>query len=205
MSPDRHPIRFNRSAPRVLLFALCISFLFDTAGAAELRGSAWQLESYAELSGSTAYVANNGESTTFPVAGAELGAEIWSATSPFKGGVFASYEREVRSKGDEVLAAGGWARYRYLRWDVVTTLAYVEVRSSRSFWLHAGKLRFQPRPGHKLSIEAVAVVGESNRPAFQIAYGIDLPRNVSLTLGVGLGPSRLFDLAGNAKVVWNVR
>lgn len=184
--------------------ALCLLFGFGPADAAELRDGAWQLDTWVDLSGSTTYLVNGGRSTTLPVISAEFGADLWSADAPIKGGVFASYELETLSEGDEILAVGSWAKYSHLRWEVVTTVAFVEMGSAGNFWMHASKLGYRPRPGHKLSIEALNLVGDNSRPAYQFSYGVDLPHNVSLLFGVGLGSNRIFDLAGNAKVVWSL-
>ena len=148
---------------------------------------------------------SGGKTKALPKIGAEIGTEFRAADRPFAAGVFAGYESEPVSNGEDVGFAGSWARYRHLRWEVLTTVAYVETGSSGNFWMHASKLRFRPRPGHRLSVEALNLVGDASRPAYQFAYAVSLPRNVSLTFGLGFGSNRLFDFAGNAKLVWSLR
>jgi len=70
--------------------------------------------------------------------------------------------------------------------------------------MHANKLAFQPRPGHKISVEALSIIGGDSRPAIQLAYELNLARNISLTIGVGFGSNRLFDFAGDARVAWTI-
>jgi len=206
MSPGRLSTCSRRYSACLALVVLSALFRAGVAGAAEqFNDGTWQLDTYVDLIGATTYFIKDGKTTTLPVLGAEIGAELWAADKSFSTGVYAGIESEPVSHGEDIRFAGTWAKYRHLRWEVVTAVAYVEMGSSGNFWMHASKLRFRPRSGHKLSIEALNVVGDASRPAYQLAYAVSLPRNVSLTFGVGFGSNRLFDFAGNAKLVWSLR
>lgn len=206
MSPGRLSTCSRRYSACLALVVLSALFRAGVAGAGEqFNDGTWQLDTYVDLIGATTYFIKDGKTTTLPVLGAEIGAEFWAAEQPFTTGVYAGIESEAVSQGEDIWFAGSWARYRLWRWEVVSNVAYVEMSSSGDFWIHASKLRFRPRPGHKLWVEALDIIGDDSRPAYQFAYSVSLPRNVSLTFGVGFGSNRLFDFAGNAKVVWNLR
>jgi hypothetical protein len=203
MSPTLHSsglYRFGLCAASVVLSVLVAS---GAARAAEPRTGAWELDSYIDLSGATNYLVQGGKATTLPTVGAEIGARFTSLERPLAAGLFASYKLEPRSAGETLRVTGSWVSYRYLRWEFSTAVAYVASNSSSAFWMQASELKFRPRPGHKLSVEALAAIG-GGRPAFHFSYSVDLPRNLSLTLGAGVGSNRLFDFAGNAKVVWSL-
>jgi hypothetical protein len=185
------------------LVMLSVLFASGAVKAAEPRPGAWELDSYIDLIGATTYLVRGGNADALPAVGAEIGARFTSLERPIAAGIFSSYELEPRSAGERLWVTGGWARYRYSRWEISTAVAYVATNSSSAFWMHASGLKFRARPGHTLCIEALAAIGGA-RPAIQIGYSVDLPRNLSLTLGVGVGPNRLFDFAGNAKVVWSL-
>ena len=70
--------------------------------------------------------------------------------------------------------------------------------------MYASELKFRPRPGHRLSFQALGLISDSGSPAFEVAYRMKLSQNVAVTLGVGLGSNRMYDLAANTKVVWSV-
>lgn len=205
MSRSCQTIRSYRCGARVVLAALAVLFRFDAAGAAEQHTGTWQLDTNVNLISATTYHVNGGNATTQPKLGAEISAELRAADRPFAAGVFANFESEPVSNGEDLWVAGSWAKYQQSRWEVVTGVAYVETGSSGNFWMHASKLGFRPRPGHNISVEALNRVGDASRPAYQFAYAVSLPRNVTLTFGMGFGSNRLFDYAGNAKIVWSLR
>lgn len=204
MTPGRHTIRSYRHTVCLTVVALCVLLGSDVAEAQKSRSSAWQFDAYVDLSVGTTYLVEDGKGTALPILGSELGVELWSPESPVAGGFFANYELDPRSGGEDLSITGGWARYRHLRWEVSATAAYVDSRSSSGVWMYVNELKFRPRLGHDLSLQALGMIGDDSAPAFELAYGLQLSRRVHLTFGVGLGSNRYYDLAANTKFIWSL-
>ena len=204
MLPDHLTIRSYRRRTCLAVVALCILLWFQVTVAEESHAGAWQIDTYVDLNGSTTYLVENGKGTAVPTLGSELGVELSSPESPIAAGLFADYELDPRSGGEDFWVTGSWARYRYLRWEISAMAAYVDPGSSSGEWMYASALKFRPRSGHKLSLQALGMIGDDSTPAFELAYGLQLSRSVYLTIGVGLGSNRMYDLAANTKLVWSL-
>jgi hypothetical protein len=187
----------------VQLIALLVLPLLGTAVAADDAG-AWRLEPALAISTATYFEYSGGTSTTYPAVGAELSIELSSPQRPFATGLFANYGQTTSAEGKYAQLVGSWVRYRYGRWKLSTVAAHLKSGHVSGRWVHASRLQFEPRPGHKFAIEAIGVIGSGGDPALQLAYSTNLTGRTSLSINIGLGSNRIRDFGASTKFVWNL-
>jgi hypothetical protein len=192
--------------PRLFHFALLALLPPASAAAAEGAAAAWRLEPGFDVRMVSYYLYEGGQAAvTYPALGARLDLELSSATRPYAAGLFADYEVATREEKSGNLFAGGWVRYRYGGWEASSSAVHFASRRTADKWLYSGKLQYRLRPGHKVALEAIGMIGAGGDPAVQLAYDTNLSERLSLTLSVGLGPSWLPDFGIRSKFVWKLR
>jgi hypothetical protein len=205
MSKSRYsgPLRRRHGADASLVALVLLSRL-GPAAAEENYAGAWRLEPGLELRMVTYYLREDGQGLTYPAAGAHLSVELSSPERPFAAGVFADHELAAQVERNDIRLVGGWVRYRHGRWELSSTGAHLASGHASGRWLYKNKLQFRPRPGHKVSVEAIGAIEGGGEPALQLVYATDLTRRVSLCVSVGLGSNRLLDLGASTEIVWGL-
>jgi hypothetical protein len=186
------------------LFVLLALPLLGPAVAADEPGE-WHLAPALDVRTATYFEYRGGAgSSTYPAVGAELSIELSSPEQPIAGGLFADFELTTSAAGDYSQLVGGWVRYRYGRWKLSTVGAHFKSGHMSGLWMHATRLQFELKPGHKLAVEAIGAIRGSGDPALQLVYKTNLTRQASLSIKIGLGSNRVRDFGASTKFVWNV-
>ena len=205
MSSSSNPTRSrHRRALLGTLFFVLAAWPAAPSIAAGNSG-AWRPAPEFELRVVSHYQYANGRSTSHPALGAHLGLDLSPPGQPLAAGLFADYERAVSAGQTGTRLAGGWARYRFGRWELSSAGVNVASGHSDGQWMYLGRLQFEPRPGHKIGVEAIGSLAGGNNPALQFVYKTDLGRRMSLLINVGLGPNRLQDFGASSTFTWSLR
>jgi hypothetical protein len=195
---------YRRRGLLSLMFFALTAWQPGSAVAAGDEG-AWRPAPQFDVRAVTRYRYEDGESTSYPTLGAHLGFDLSPPVRPWATGLFADYELATGAGPRHIRLAGGWARYRFGRWELATAAAHFTSDETNGLWMYSGKLQFTPRPGHKLAVEAIGAIAGGGDPALQLAYESDLTRRVSLSINVGLGANRLQDFGASSKISWKLR
>jgi hypothetical protein len=181
---------------------LALPLLGSAVVADETRS--WRPQPALDVRTATYFEYSSGTSMTVPAVGAELSIELSPPERPIAGGLFADYELTTSAAGNHSQLVGGWVRYRYGRWKLSTVGAHFKSGHVSGLWIHATKLQFELRPGHKLAVEAIGKIRGGGDPALQLVYNTNLSEQVSLSIKIGLGSNRMRDFGASTKFVWNV-